>query len=136
MTPPGTISQYAGSVAPNGYLLCDGAAGSRSVYDLLFNVLGTIYGNGDGSTTFNLPNLKGKVLVCLDSAQTEFDVICETLGSKTNTLITSQLPAHSHTGTTDSAGTHTHNVTDPGHTHSSNATGGQNNLGLCYAKWK
>lgn len=80
-----------------------------------------------------MPNLKGKVVVCFDNTQSEFDELGKTGGSKTNTLITSQLPAHNHSGTTDSAGTHTHNVTDPGHSHTSNATGGQNNLGLCYA---
>lgn len=133
LTPPGAITEYAGSTAPNGYLLCDGTAVSRTTYSVLFSVIGVTYGNGDGVATFNIPNLKGKVVVGFDSGQTEFDALGETGGSKTNTLITSQLPAHSHTGTTDSAGTHTHNVTDPGHTHASNAIGGQDNLGLCTA---
>lgn len=54
--PVGAISMYAGTVAPSGYLLCDGSAVSRSTYSALFAVIGTTYGTGNGSTTFNLPN--------------------------------------------------------------------------------
>lgn len=56
LVPAGVISMYAGSVAPTGYLLCDGSAVSRSTYSSLFSVIGTSYGSGNGSTTFNLPN--------------------------------------------------------------------------------
>lgn len=56
LVPAGVISMYAGSVAPSGYLLCDGSAVSRSTYSALFAVIGTTYGAGNGSTTFNLPN--------------------------------------------------------------------------------
>lgn len=52
----GTIT-IGGSNVPTGYLLCDGAAISRTLYATLFSVIGTTYGAGDGSTTFNLPNL-------------------------------------------------------------------------------
>lgn len=55
--PTGTVLPFAGNTIPNGYLLCDGSAVSRSTYANLFNVIGTLYGAGDGSTTFNLPNL-------------------------------------------------------------------------------
>lgn len=54
--PVGVIQMFAGTVAPSGYLLCDGNAVSRSTYSALFAVIGTNYGVGDGSTTFNLPN--------------------------------------------------------------------------------
>lgn len=57
---PGTIHPYAGASAPNGYLFCQGQAVSRSTYPLLFNAIGTTYGSGDGSTTFNLPDLQGR----------------------------------------------------------------------------
>ena len=53
----GTIIAFAGSSAPTGYLACNGAAVSRTTYSALFNVIGTRWGSGDGSTTFNLPNL-------------------------------------------------------------------------------
>ncbi len=54
--PIGTIIPFAGNSVPQGYLLCDGSAISRTNYASLFAVIGTIYGAGDGSTTFNLPN--------------------------------------------------------------------------------
>jgi microcystin-dependent protein len=115
--PSGVISAFAGSIAPNGYMLCDGSAISRENYIELFNVIGTTYGVGDGSTTFNLPNLKGKVVVCRNSVETEFDTLGETGGSKTHTLTIPEMPSHNHNGLTQSAGTHTHVITDPGHAH-------------------
>ena len=56
----GTIKPWPKATAPAGYLLCDGAAVSRSTYAELFVVTGTTYGVGDGSTTFNVPQLQGK----------------------------------------------------------------------------
>jgi hypothetical protein len=53
--PPGTLTAFGGSTAPSGWLVCDGSAISRTTYSLLFAVVGTSYGAGDGSTTFNLP---------------------------------------------------------------------------------
>lgn len=58
-TPSGMISMYGAATAPTGYLLCDGTAVSRTTYAALFAVISTTYGTGDGSTTFNVPNLKG-----------------------------------------------------------------------------
>ena len=55
--PPGTIIAYAGDSAPDGFVDGSGAAVSRKTYERIFNVFGTKYGAGDGSTTFNLPNL-------------------------------------------------------------------------------
>jgi hypothetical protein len=97
----GAVTQSATSgvvttTAPTGYLLCNGDAISRTTYAALFTVLGTTYGTGDGSTTFNLPNLKGRVPVGFDSTQTEFDAMGETGGAKTHTLATSEIPAHAH----------------------------------------
>jgi microcystin-dependent protein len=63
----------------------------------LFAVLGTTYGVGDGSTTFGIPNLKGKVPVGRDSSDVAFDTIGETGGSKTSALVVANLPAHTHT---------------------------------------
>ena len=56
--PIGTISPFGGSVIPKGYLLCNGQAVSRTTYAELFAVIGTAYGTGDGSTTFNVPDLR------------------------------------------------------------------------------
>lgn len=54
--PTGSIIPYAGSMAPAGYLLCDGSAISRSTYSALFAIIGTTYGEGDGNSTFNIPS--------------------------------------------------------------------------------
>ena len=54
--PTGSIIPFAGSTAPTGFLLCDGSAVSRTTYSALYDVIGTTYGEGDGNTTFNLPN--------------------------------------------------------------------------------
>lgn len=107
-TPVGTILPFAGSSAPTGYLICDGSAVSRTTYANLFAVIGTTYGAGDGSTTFNLPNLKGSVPVGLDTTQTEFNTLGKTGGAKTHTLTTSELPAHTHSISSD--GNHSHSV--------------------------
>lgn len=56
--PTGSILPFAGSSIPSGYLACNGSAISRRTYSALYNVIGTKYGSGDGSTTFNLPNLE------------------------------------------------------------------------------
>lgn len=90
--PIGAISPYAGSTAPTNWLLCDGSAISRVTYADLFTAIGTTYGSGDGSTTFNLPNLKGRVAVGRDTSQTEFDTLGETGGEKTHALTNSELP--------------------------------------------
>ena len=58
----GTITAYAGSTIPQGWLLCDGSAVSRTTYVDLFNKIGTVYGSGDGSTTFSLPDLTSKFI--------------------------------------------------------------------------
>lgn len=100
--PAGSLVPYAGTTAPASYLLCDGAAYSRTTYAGLFAVIGTAYGIGDGTTTFNVPNLKGRTIFGRDAGQTEFDVLGETGGQKT-------VQAHTHTGTTDVAGLHHHN---------------------------
>lgn len=65
--PAGTILQYAGVEPPNGWLLCDGRAISRASYAGLFDVLGILYGVGDGATTFHLPDFRGRVAVGRDN---------------------------------------------------------------------
>ncbi|MBN2829168.1 MAG: tail fiber protein [Candidatus Cloacimonetes bacterium] len=128
--PAGVVQQYAGNSAPTGYLLCNGAAVSRTTYATLFAAIGTTYGSGNGSTTFNLPNLQGKVPVGRLSTDTSFDVLGETGGESTHTITSSEMPAHTHSvnppsTATDSDGNHTHSVdppstatsTDGSHTH-------------------
>lgn len=94
--PAGVVDMFAGSTAPSGYLLCDGSAVSRTTYADLFTAIGTTYGTGDGSTTFNVPNIKGKVPVGRDSGDTSFDTLGETGGEKTHTLTIAEMPEHNH----------------------------------------
>lgn len=71
LNPIGTVITFAGNVTiPKGYLLCDGSAISRATYANLFNVIGTTYGSGDGTTTFNLPNLTDKFIQGSNTAGT------------------------------------------------------------------
>lgn len=94
--PIGSITAYGNETAPANWLICDGSAVSRTAYADLFAVIGTKYGEGDGSTTFNLPNLKGRVPVGLDSDDTDFNSIGKTGGEKTHKLTIEELAEHEH----------------------------------------
>lgn len=102
--PAGALMPYAGASAPSNWLLCNGQAVSRSTYSVLFAVTGTQFGVGNGTTTFNVPDLRGRVPVGIDASQSEFNVRGETGGAKTHTITTAELPSHSH-----STPDHTHN---------------------------
>lgn len=82
--PIGAIIPYSSKSVPEGFLECNGQAVSRTKYINLFNILGTTFGSGDGSTTFNLPNIKGKTLVGLDSDDSDFNAIGK-IGRRKNT---------------------------------------------------
>jgi microcystin-dependent protein len=97
-TPAGVISQFAGSSAPAGYLLCEGQSVSTITFADLFAAIGYTYG-GSGSS-FVIPNLRGRIPVGRDTAQAEFDVLGEAGGEKAVTLSAGQMPSHSHSGTT------------------------------------
>ena len=103
--PIGTIMSYTSDTIPNGWLLCDGSAVSRATYSELFDLIGTTYGTGDGSTTFNLPNLKGKVAVGKDGNDTDFNALGKTGGEKEHTLTINEMPSHSHEVYLDDQGT-------------------------------
>lgn len=90
--PIGGIIAFASDTIPNGWLLCDGRAVSRTEYAELFKAIGTKHGSGNGSTTFNLPNPKGRTLVGKDSTDTDFNTLGKTSGEKTHTLTKSELP--------------------------------------------
>lgn len=103
----GTVKMFSGSTAPQGWLICDGSAISRTEYSELFSAIGTTYGSGNGTTTFNIPNIKGRTVVGLDNNDTDFDTLGETLGEKTHTLTINEMPSHNHhiiTGYTGSGG--------------------------------
>ena len=104
-TPPtAAIHMYGGTSAPTGWLLCNGAAVSRSTYSALFAVVGTTYGVGNGSSTFNLPDLRDRFAV---GSGTTYSAGA-TGGAATHTLSTAEMPAHTHTATSTDSG-HTHN---------------------------
>ena len=94
--PTGVINDYAGVNAPDGWLLCHGQEVSRNTYNNLFNVIGTIYGEGDGSTTFNIPDLRSRVSVGLNEGDTDFNTLGNTLGEKTHKLTVAEMPSHTH----------------------------------------
>lgn len=90
--PAGAIMPYGGSTAPGGWLLCDGSAVSRTTYATLFGIMGTAYGVGDGATTFNLPDLQGRVPV---GKGTHADVAA--LGDNDGSALADRRPKHKHT---------------------------------------
>ena len=114
--PTGIILPWTTATIPDGFLLCDGDPVSRTTYAALFAVIGTTYGSGDGSLTFNLPNLEGKQIVFDDSNTTlagnsgaasatintnintsSFNLVSAASGSTGSTALTADdLPAHTH----------------------------------------
>jgi len=107
IVPAGTVIYVAGAAVPTGYLAANGGTGNRTTHARLFAAIGTTYGAGDGSTTFGLPDLRGVFARGLDSGR----------GIDTGRVLGSFQ---------DSANlAHAHGVTDPGHTHtgSTNTTG-------------
>lgn len=135
LIPPGAMMPYAGSTAPDGWLLCDGTAYSRTTYANLFAAISTTFGSGDGSTTFNLPNTKGRTLVGAGTgagggSSASSGVIsggsaltARALGSwygtESVTLIANNLPAHTH-----GLNSHTHGASHAHTGSSGNASGG------------
>lgn len=98
LVPVGAVLAYGSSNAPKGWLSCAGQAVSRELYADLFSVVGTTYGSGDGSTTFNVPNLLGRVIVGQGSGVgLTSRSMGATGGAETHTLTTNEMPSHSHT---------------------------------------
>jgi microcystin-dependent protein len=115
--PIGGVLPYTGTTAPNSnFVLPYGQAISRTTYSSYFSLVSTTFGSGDGSTTFNVPDLRGRVVAGADGmggssagrltdAVAGIDALGDAGGAQSHTLSTSEMPAHSH------------GVTDPGHNH-------------------
>ena len=97
LCPPGTVESFAGSVAPNGWLLCNGQTVSRTTYISLFTAIGTIYGAGDGVTTFTLPDMRGRVSVAAGAGPGLTNrILGGTDGEEKHTLTINEMPSHTH----------------------------------------
>lgn len=93
LTPPiGTITMFGGSTAPTKWVLCDGRAISRTDYAKLFQIIGTTYGSGDGSTTFNVPDMRDRFAVGAGDSYN----LNDKGGANSVTLSTGEIPAHTH----------------------------------------
>lgn len=122
--PIGVVNPFAGATAPSGWLLCFGQTVSRSQYSGLFNVINTTYGAGDGSTTFALPDMRGRAVAGKDdmggtaasrltnTVLNASNTLGATGGTQTHTLTTAQMPTHTHI-----QDSHNHSVYDPSHAH-------------------
>lgn len=96
--PSGTIIMYGGSTSPSGWLLADGSAVSRTTYAALFAAIGTTYGVGDGSTTFNLPDFRRRVAVGAGGTATTTlgNAVGNKGGEEAHKLVTAEMPSHFH----------------------------------------
>lgn len=112
----GIIYPYAGSTAPTGYLMCDGTAYSRTEYSVLFSIIGTTYGAGDGSTTFNVPDLRGRTPVGSNTSH----ALGTTGGEETHVLTPAETATKNHSHTMN----HGHGFTQPTVNGGATTTGG------------
>ena len=126
--PPGSVMPYAGTTAPSNWFICDGAQVNRVTYKRLFDIIGTTYGAGDGSTTYNLPDLRGRFPLGKSAAGT--GAVLGSTGGLIDHIHTG--PAHTHTiasggGHTHTGGAHTHDagtLAGPSHTHAAGTLAG------------
>lgn len=121
--PTGTMLDWAGSgAAPAGYALCDGSAYDRVAQANLFAVIGTTWGAGNGTTTFNVPDMRRRAAIGSGGTAVVGPGITvgSIGGSETHVLTVAELAAHNH-GVNDAG--HGHGVTDPSHSHTINDPG-------------
>jgi microcystin-dependent protein len=106
--PVGVIEMFAGSTAPNGWLVCDGSTVSRSVYSDLFKIIGTTYGAGNSNTTFTLPDMRGRTPIGVGTGSgLTARTIGTTYGTQTFTLAAENIPSLT-VGNMSANSTHTH----------------------------
>jgi microcystin-dependent protein len=131
IAPAGMVVAWTTASAPTHWLLCDGSEVSRTTYATLFAAIGITYGAGNGTTTFTLPDLRGRVIIMVDGAANRItaastggnnaDSLAGQGGTETHTLVTGEIPAHAHAETySDGLGTAPDTILPQ----STNATGG------------
>lgn len=120
--PIGAVTDFAGSAVPSFWLSCIGQAVSRTTYALLFSTIGTAYGSGNGVTTFNLPDLRGRVVAGYDPSNSSGRLtgaytngvsassIANTGGAEIHNLTSNQNGSHTHPASASTNGAHTHLV--------------------------
>jgi microcystin-dependent protein len=118
LVPAGTFFPFLGAAAPAGYLMCDGTAVSRTTYAGLFAVIGTTFGQGDGTTTFNLPDMKGRVPVGEDASGIRISNASgrtrgQAAGAERQTLVIAEIPFHQHNEVVQNGGGASQFITGP-----------------------
>lgn len=109
MIGPGLIVMFAGASLPDGWLACDGSAVSRGTYAALFAAIGTVFGNGDGSTTFNVPDCRSRLPVGVGTGSGLTPrALGDTGGEETHQLSITEMPSHAHTDSGHYHSIHTH----------------------------
>lgn len=117
LVPIGACMDFAGDVIPDGWLDTNQGAVSRTTYAALFAVIGTQFGSGDGTTTFDLPHKDGRVTVGLKPGDSDFNILGENGGAKTHTLTVGEMPSHNHTQNSHNHVQDAHNHTQNAHAH-------------------
>jgi microcystin-dependent protein len=114
--PSGMMSDYAGAVPPSGWLICDGSAISRAAFGNLFAIIGTTYGAGNGSTTYNLPDCRGRTTIGFGQGPGLTNRgLGGAGGAEAHSITVAELPPHNHQVSDPG---HGHNINDPHHSHS------------------
>lgn len=125
--PVGTVTAWATETVPQGWLECDGSTVSRSTYAALFGAIGTRYGTGNGSTTFNLPNYKNQFLRGFDASGTDAASRTDrgdgTTGANVGTKQSYDTKQHTHTFSGNAVPDHTHNTLFHGESRGSGGAG-------------
>lgn len=118
---PGCVMMHVATGAPDGWLLCNGQAVSRTDYAALFAILGTYYGDGDGSTTFNLPNLAGRCVIGPDPDTPGMTSPGNAGGERNHVLTEAETGTHNHLQNSHNHLQNSHGHTQDSHNHTQNS---------------